>query len=296
MCSSPSTSWRLGSDTYPQVVVTPVAMASDATTAHLRLDVAYDGTAFSGWAAQPGLRTVQGTIEAALRTVFRVPLEEIGAVRLSVAGRTDAGVHARGQVCSADLPLGEMAPGDLARRLARLLPGDVVVRRVSAAPGDFDARFSASWRRYAYQICDDPTVRDPLRRHEVLHWRRRLDDEAMNNAALGLLGEHDFAAFCKRREGAGTVRDLVELRWSRAAGLLSCRVLANAFCHNMVRALVGCLLVVGEGRRSPSWAVDVLAAGVRDPRVLVVPPHGLTLEQVGYPSRFSAIPGPHLPH
>ena len=249
----------------------------------LRLDVAYDGTGFSGWASQPGLRTVQGTIEAALEQILRL---EAGSCRLTVAGRTDAGVHARGQVCSVETPLGVLEPHELQARLNRLLFDDVVVRRVSVAPDGFDARFSATWRRYAYRVNDDPSSVDPLRRREVLRWPRGLDESAMNAAAPHLLGEHDFAAFCKRREGTSTVRHLQELVWSRSDELLMCRVVANAFCHNMVRALVGCLIVVGEGKRPPGWPAEVLSAGVRDPRVPVLPPHGLTLEEVGYPTDF----------
>ncbi len=167
----------------------------------LRLVVAYDGSDFSGWAAQPGLRTVQGTLEAALMTVLRVQ-----SAPLTVAGRTDAGVHALGQVCHLDAvpPAGRGGPrGELARRLSgRLLPEDVVVRRVREVAADFDARFSATWRRYAYRVWDDPAAVDPLRRRSVLRWPRPLDEAAMNRGAADLLGEHDFAAFCKRREGA----------------------------------------------------------------------------------------------
>lgn len=260
-----------------------VASEPDASTAHLRLDVAYDGTGFSGWAAQPGLRTVQGVLESALETVLRL---SPGSCRLTVAGRTDAGVHARGQVCGVTVPLGPLDVEWLHARLNRLLPDDVVVRRVRRAPGDFDARFSATWRRYAYRICDQPQAVDPLRRHELLAWPRALDEVAMNEAAGGLLGEHDFAAFCKRRDGASAVRELRELAWVRDSGILTGRVVANAFCHHMVRSLVGCLIVVGEGKRQPAWAAEVLAAGVRDSRVTVVAAHGLCLEEVGYP------PGP----
>ncbi len=249
----------------------------------LRLDVAYDGGGFAGWAAQPGLRTVQGTIEAAVALVLRLPAEGPGSVRLTVAGRTDAGVHARGQVCHVDLRLVDVEPALLGHRLRRVLPADVVVRRVSHAPDGFDARFSALWRRYAYRVCDDPSAMDPLRRHDVVGWPRVLDESAMNTAASGLLGEHDFSAFCKRRQGATTVRRLRELSWIRTGGVLVCRVVADAFCHSMVRCLVGCLVAVGEGRQAESWPKEVLAAGVRDPRVQVVAPHGLTLEEVRYP-------------
>jgi tRNA pseudouridine38-40 synthase len=140
------------------------------------------------------------------------------------------------------------------------------------------------WRRYAYRICDDVAGADPLVRRHVLPWPRRLDDIAMNAAAVGLLGEHDFAAFCKRRPGATTVRALHELTWARdGSGLAVASVRADAFCHHMVRALVGCLVVVGDGRRPPLWAAEVLRGGVRDAAVTVVRPHGLTLEEVCYP-------------
>lgn len=246
----------------------------------LRLDVAYDGGDFAGWATQPGLRTVQGTLEDTLVMVLRLTP---GSARLTVAGRTDAGVHARGQVCHVDLEVPDVDIRELGRRLGRALPADVVVRRVSVAPDGFDARFSASWRRYAYRVCDDPALADPLNRRQVLSWPRPLDEEAMNSAADRLLGVHDFAAFCKQREGASTVRDLRELTWTRGDHMVTCRVVANAFCHNMVRSLVGCLVIVGEGRRDAAWASEMLHAGVRDPRGLVVAPHGLTLEAVGYP-------------
>ena len=247
----------------------------------LRLDVAYDGTHFSGWAVQPGRRTVQGVLQAALATVLRLADEP----RLTVAGRTDAGVHARGQVCHLDADLDQLG-ADLARlerRLNGVLPAEVAVRRVCQVAEDFDARFSALWRRYAYRICDRDEAVDPIRRHEVLRWPRPLDEVAMQAAAAGLLGERDFAAFCKHREGASTRRALRELTVSRVDGVLTCWVQADSFCHNMVRAVVGCLLVVGEGRRPPSWPAEVSAALVRDSRVPVLPAHGLTLEAVGYP-------------
>ncbi len=247
----------------------------------LRLDIAYDGTDFSGWAVQPHLRTVQGTLEAALTTVCRLP-----EARLTVAGRTDAGVHARGQVAHVDLPasaIPELDPARLGDRLARLLPDDVRVRRVTRAPAGFDARFSAIWRRYAYRVCDYGSHADPLMRRHVLVWPRRLDESAMNAAAEVLLGEHDFAAFCKKREGAATIRSLDELSWTREGDLVTARVVASAFCHNMVRSLVGCLVAVGERRQPIEWPGQVLAGMIRDPRAKVIGPGGLTLEEVGYP-------------
>ena len=225
---------------------------------------------------------MEGVLAQGLERVLRLP----EAPRLIVAGRTDAGVHARGQVAHADLPEDAWAAGaaDALRRLARALPPDVRVRAIGSAPDGFDARFSALWRRYSYRICDAPAAAEPLRRYDTLWHSRRLDLAAMNAAATGLLGEHDFAAFCRRREGATTVRALRRLDWQRdAEGVAVGCVVADAFCHNMVRALVGVLLPVGEGSRAPSWPSSVLAAALRDPAVRVVPPHGLCLEEVRYP-------------
>jgi tRNA pseudouridine38-40 synthase len=243
----------------------------------LRMDLAYDGAGFHGWARQPDLRTVQGELERALTTALRVD-----AVAVTCAGRTDTGVHARGQVVHVDVE--DASPQRLARQLDGLLPDDVRVRRVVAAPDGFDARFSAVWRRYAYRIADRPEAQDPLARGYVLAWRRPLDVDAMAAASTELLGRHDFAAFCKRREGATTIRTLLDLSWARdEAGVLVGTVRADAFCHHMVRSLVGCLVAVGEGRRRSAWAGEVLAAATRDPAVAVVPAHGLILEEVGYP-------------
>jgi len=255
----------------------------------LRLDLAYDGTEFHGWAAQPRLRTVQGELEAALATALRIV-----TVPVVCAGRTDTGVHARGQVVHLDVAEAELAASAgrsqdppleaLVRRLNGILPGDVRVRRAAAAPEGFDARFSALWRRYAYRVADAAEAVDPLARRHVLAWGRPLDVDAMNAACAGLVGHHDFASFCKRREGATTVRTLLELSWARdAEGVAVATVRADAFCHSMVRALVGCLLAIGEGRRPVTWASEQLAARERDPAVSVAHAHGLTLEQVAYP-------------
>ena len=266
-----------------------------AEACRVRIDLSYDGGGFSGWAHQPGQRTVQQVLEDALSQVLRAD----PPVQLTVAGRTDAGVHARGQVAHADLPLAawlDAAPVIL-RRLARLLPADVRVRRIGAAPDGFDARFSALSRRYSYRVCDDVTGPEPLRRHDTLWTRREIEIGPMNEAAALLLGEHDFAAFCRRREGATTVRELLSLSWSRpeltvpgsgvpgsgVPRVAEATVIADAFCHSMVRALVGALLKVGEGARPPSWPAQVLTARVRDSAVPVVPPHGLCLEEVCYP-------------
>ncbi|WP_285734461.1 tRNA pseudouridine(38-40) synthase TruA [Nocardiopsis sp. ATB16-24] len=253
----------------------------DETKVRVRLDVAYDGTDFSGWAAQPGRRTVQGELEAALARVLRLP-----KVSLTCAGRTDAGVHARGQVVQADIPVStwESEGERLLRRLAGVLPADVRVGAARPAPPGFDARFSPLFRRYLYRVSDAPHGVDPLLRRDVLWHRRPLDVERMNEAARRLLGEHDFAAFCRKREGATTIRELLRLEWERVdEHLLHGTVQADAFCHNMVRALVGALLAVGDGRREVDWPAEVLGAGVRDSAVHVVGPHGLSLEEVRYP-------------
>lgn len=251
----------------------------------MRLDLSYDGTAFSGWARQPGRRTVQGIVEEALTRILRLD----PPAALTVAGRTDAGVHARGQVAHLDVPVGAWQPvaDSLARRLAGLLPADVRLFRVGVAPEGFDARFSALARRYVYRVCDDPLGVDPLRRHETLWHRRRLDVGLMHEATRQLLGEHDFAAYCRSREGATTIRRLLRFGWERLADGPEAEVVAtieaDAFCHSMVRALVGASLAVGEARRPVSWPAEVLARGVRDPAATVVAAHGLCLEAVRYP-------------
>ena len=257
-------------------------MEEEPRTVRLRVDLSYDGSGFSGWAAQPGRRTVEAELAEAVGRVLRLP----GPPKLTVAGRTDAGVHARGQVIHADVPAVAWAEGAgrVVARLAGVLPADIRVRAADRAPDGFDARFSALWRRYSYRVCDDPAAADPLRRHETLWYFRTLDVTAMNEAALSCLGEHDFAAFCRRREGATTIRSLCALSWHRDdEGTAVATVVADAFCHNMVRAVVGALIAVGEGRKPSHWPAEVLAAAVRDPAVRVMAPHGLCLEEVGYP-------------
>ncbi len=256
----------------------------------LRLDLAYDGTEFSGWAAQPGLRTVEGELSAALTTLLRAP----DPVRLTVAGRTDAGVHARGQVAHADVSeaayLAVVGRSDRTpevaalTRLGGLLGPDLVVHRVSRAPDGFDARFAAVWRRYSYRIADRSAGHDPLRRRDTVWLREDLDVDAMTQAGARLVGLKDFAAFCKRREGATTVRTLMEFSWTRGAeGAVEARVVADAFCHSMVRALVGAVVPVGLGREPVDWPAQVQASAERSSRVTVMPAHGLCLEEVGYP-------------
>ena len=203
-----------------------------------------------------------------------------------VAGRTDAGVHATGQVAHADVPAAVWsAPaGDLVRRLAGVLPADVRVRSAWPAPPGFDARFSALWRRYAYRVTDDPAGADPLRRHDTLAWPRSLDLDVLTAASAGLLGEHDFAAYCRRREGATTIRTLQQLGWTRGEdGVLTAAVRADAFCHSMVRSLVGASIAVGEGKLAASDLIQLRDAEERTSAFKVAPAKGLTLVEVGYP-------------
>jgi tRNA pseudouridine38-40 synthase len=226
---------------------------------------------------------VQQVVEEALARVLALAQPPA----LTVAGRTDTGVHARGQAAHLEVPAGTwQRRGEAAsRRLARLLPADVRVQAIGPAPDGFDARFSALWRRYSFRVCDDPARADPLRRHDTLCHPRPLDLDLMNQAAACCLGTHDFAAFCRPRPGATTVRELLAAAWTRAEPAVAvATVTADAFCHHMVRALTGAMLSVGDRTRPPGWLAGVLAAGVRDPSVRVLPPHGLCLEEVRYPA------------
>ena len=294
---------------------------SSTEVVRVRLDLAYDGTAFHGWAAQPGLRTVEGVLTEVLGTLVRTP------VRLTVAGRTDAGVHARHQVAHVDVPRGSWeglrgrparatggsgrneagqgrsAAEALVSRMNGLLAreagtwretsgappiprgtGDVVVHTAQEVSCDFDARFSATGRHYVYRLCDRVEARDPLRRHDVV-WLPRgpLDLVAMDRATRVLLGEHDFLSFCRPREGATTVRTLREFRISDEGGTVRIDVSADAFCHSMVRSLVGAALEVALARRPPEWVGELLDARSRRSAAPIAPAHGLTLERVDYP-------------
>ncbi|MDG4828446.1 tRNA pseudouridine(38-40) synthase TruA [Solwaraspora sp. WMMD1047] len=261
-------------------------------TVRVKLDLGYDGSAFSGWAVQPGRRTVAGVLAEGLARLFG----PAGATGLTVAGRTDAGVHATGQVCHVELAADGWAElaGSLIRRLAGVLPPDVRVRAATPVPPEFDARFSATFRRYEYRVTDAPYGADPLRRHDTLAWPRPLDLAALNAAAAGLVGEHDFAAFCRRKENATTLRAITRLDWRRLSddgdpartggGVLVATVQADAFCQAMVRSLVGAMLFVGDGRRPADWPAGLLSLRERSSAVTVAPAHGLTLVEVGYPA------------
>jgi tRNA pseudouridine38-40 synthase len=246
----------------------------------LRLGISYDGRALHGWARQPGQRTVQGDLEQALATVLRTDVD------LTVAGRTDAGVHATGQVAHFDVPreVWEEQESRLVRRLRGVLPPDIAVPSVTEAHPDFDARFGALARHYVYRLTDSPAGPPPLRRADTVGWPRSLDSDAMALASGLLLGEQDFAAFCRRREGATTIRTLLALDVVRDGDLITMSASADAFCHSMVRSLVGALLAVGEGRRLPEWPAALLSLTERASDVPVAPAHGLTLVRVDYPS------------
>jgi tRNA pseudouridine38-40 synthase len=256
----------------------------------LRLDLAYDGTGFRGWARQPGLRTVQGVLEAALARLLG------GDPRLVVAGRTDAGVHASGQVAHLDLTETQAGriergrdprPEAVAARVNGVLGPypDVAVRTVTVAPDGFDARFSAVWRRYRYRIADRAHGYDPLARADTTFVPAHLDEQAMDAAARSLIGLHDFAAYCKPREEATTIRTLLAFGWTRDdTGLLTAEVKADAFCHSMVRALVGACVAVGSGRLEVGDVVRLRDEATRTSAFPVLAARGLTLAEVGYPA------------
>ena len=271
-----------------------------AGTTRIRLDIAYDGTGMSGWATQPGLRTVQGQIEAGLAGILHShPPTPI----LTVAGRTDAGVHATGQVAHFDLNPDQAdglvritrgkgrPPTPLAVMVQRRLGGilvtqpEIVIKSSTLAPPGFDARFSALYRRYEYRIADSVVGHDPQQRFRTTWHGFALDVDAMDAAAATLIGLHDFATYCKPRPGATTIRTLQEFRWRRDPdGVLVASVQADAFCHSMVRALVGACVAVGEGRLAGDRLVDLRIERARTSEFKVMPAQGLTLLEVGYPA------------
>jgi tRNA pseudouridine38-40 synthase len=275
---------------------------SNEPRTRVRLDIAYDGSELHGWAKQPGLRTVQGELEAALATIFS---KHPPAPTLAVAGRTDVGVHAIGQVAHLELTARQMtrlatarrgvrstsddvvAVGTLARRLNGTAGahGDIRVDRATIAPLGFDARFSALWRRYEYRIADAQARWDPRLRRSTLWLTAELNVDAMNEAATTLLGLHDFASFCRPRPGATTIRTLQDFAWRRDAdGVLIAELRADAFCHSMVRALVGACVAVGESRIDAHRVVELRDDARRTSEFKVLPAHGLTLIEVGYPA------------
>jgi tRNA pseudouridine38-40 synthase len=245
----------------------------------LRLDLAYDGTGFRGWARQrdPRIRTVEGAVLEVLEAVLRAP------VRLSVAGRTDAGVHARGQVASFTTP-STIAPERVQRAINGRLAPEVVVGRAVEVPSTFDARASASARVYAYLIELAP-LPDPFSARFRWHRPGDLSIAHMRTAARSLVGTHDFASFCRRDGARSTTRDLQRLSVSRSGDVLRFGLRANAFCHQMVRSLVGTLVAVGDGSIEPDGLDRILQARDRSAAARIAPPHGLTLERVIYGHR-----------
>ena len=264
-------------------------VVSDQEMLRIRLDIAYDGTDFHGWARQTeGTRTVQATIEDALSLVLRAPIS------LTVAGRTDAGVHASGQVAHADIPAAALAQrslgevGALVRRLAKLLPDDIRVLAVREVPMLFDARFAALTRSYTYRVTTHPAGALPTRVRDTAVWGKPVDIKRAQEVADVLVGLHDFAAFCRPREHATTIRHVQSFTWHDVSTpaepeLYEARIQADAFCWNMVRALTATCLMVGDGRKDLAWALELLGKSVRDPQVQLAPAKGLTLTGVTYP-------------
>lgn len=285
----------------------------------LRLNLAYDGGAFYGWARQPTLRTVQGELEQALHTILRVPADDPDEpLRLTVAGRTDTGVHALHQVCHLDVGeatlercvghMGVPAPEALFRRLSRMVPDDIAIHALSVAPEGFDARFSALERTYVYRICDDARPVDPRMRGFVLALDDRLDLDAMNAAAAMTIGLHDFGSFATPNPGGTTIREVKRAHWSRIpvsplvpgasggagtaggytvpaaeSGLVCFTIVADAFARNMVRSLVNACVKVGQGRKDLDWFAEKMATPLREGSTGPIAPQGLTLEHVAYP-------------
>ena len=251
----------------------------------LRLDFGYDGTDFHGWAAQAGPRTVQGVMRDAVAlamTDFGLPQEHT----LVAAGRTDAGVHARHQVAHLDVALPADRLADLSRRLAGLLPDDIALHGLAPAPPAFDARFGATGRTYCYRVWDKVSQPFPPLRRTVTAVPADLDIGAMASAAGTLLGLHDFAAFCRPRDGATTIRRLRRFDVVRAQDpslTIEFWLEADAFCHSMVRSLVGAVLALGAGQRDLVWLAGCAASDHRVSEVPVMPAGGLTLERITYP-------------
>ena len=249
-----------------------------------RIDFSYDGANFSGWARQPDQRTIQGEMESALSGLTR------NKVELVVAGRTDAGVHATSQVAHCDLPERDKygkawSTQDLVYRLNRMLTEEIRIKSISLAPSYFHARFSALRRTYIYKIADGQRQIDPLKRFDIVSWYRHLDLSRLNEASSRLLGEHDFATFCKPGGSGTTIRTLEKFSWERLGdGTLLATVAADAFCYSMVRNVVGAVVCVGEGRFEPEWVSALLQNKTRVSESMVFPARGLTLVGVDYPS------------
>lgn len=246
-----------------------------------RVDLAYDGSGFHGFARQRNVRTVQGELEAALATLLPDPVET------TCAGRTDSGVHARRQVVSFQSDQ-ELDADRVRAGLDGMLGAEVAVASVRRVAEGFDARFSATWRSYRYFLLDGP-VGDPLTRWTTWHVPEELDVARMDRAVGHLVGAHDFASFCRAAEGRSAERTLLEAGWERVEDRCVLAIRASAFCHQMVRSIVGYCVEVGRGRLDPDGTPEVLSARDRAAtRSSVAPPHGLVLWDVGYEDEADA--------
>jgi tRNA pseudouridine38-40 synthase len=240
----------------------------------IRLDIEYDGAGFRGWARQPGLRTVQGELETALATVLREPVE------LTVAGRTDTGVHALGQVASFDIPT--EPPADLMRRLNGIGPDDVAVTAATSVTEGFDARRDARSRSYRYRLVAR-SASNPFERGRSLWWPHRIDREGLDACAAALAGSHDFTAFTPTQtDHVRFDRNILAATWNQQNDILTFRITADAFMRNMVRILVGTQLEVASGRRTVESFTQLLEGAPRTKAGETAPPHGLNLESVSY--------------
>ncbi|HUH53171.1 MAG TPA: tRNA pseudouridine(38-40) synthase TruA [Microbacteriaceae bacterium] len=266
-------------------------------TVRVRMDLGYDGTNFSGWAKQPQQRTVQGELERALATLLRVT-----HVALTVAGRTDAGVHARGQVCSFDVSdvlleklsgRGSLRDSELSARrvngvLARFNAPDIEVHTLKVVPDTFDARFSALARKYEYRLAQNAVRKDPLTRNFTVSLKENLDLKLMSEFSHNLVGLRDFGTFCKPRDGATTIRELQVFDWFEGEdGIFVATLKADAFCHSMVRSLIGAAVAVGSSRLSVSEAMKLTEAKKRCSQFKMMPPQGLSLQKVYYPQEHN---------
>ncbi|GAA5227812.1 tRNA pseudouridine(38-40) synthase TruA [Paeniglutamicibacter antarcticus] len=277
-------------------LMAPIGSPDEPAMVRMCVRLGYDGSGYNGWGIQPGLPTIQGAMEAALAMLLRRP------VRTVVAGRTDAGVHARNQMVHFDITATEfvaLARGAeisperaLVRRLRGVLTrehGTILIHQAMVAPAGFNARFSALWRRYSYRIADGAGNWEPLSRGYTMWHKREIDVELMAAEAKDMVGRHDFLAFCKPRERATTIRTLTEFSFTRdRSGIVVAHLKADAFCHNMVRALIGACVLVGDGREEPGWVGQRLEAGVRDAKTFLADPRALVLEEVAYPEAGEA--------
>jgi tRNA pseudouridine38-40 synthase len=270
-------------DTSQLELVPSQPQSSPASARRLRLVVAYDGTDFHGFAAQRETRTVEGVLASALEKALRAPIEDLN---LACAGRTDAGVHAWGQVVSIDAPP-DAEPMLVRHSLNRMLGPEVVVRSVDWTPAEFDARRSARWRTYRYTIVNE-SAPDPFLARFAWWVPERLDLSQLRLAADPFVGEHDFAAFCRKGPaGSTTVRQVHASRWiedtvADRTDVLVYEVTATAFCWQMVRSIVGTIVEAGAGRRRPGDLLRILRGGNRGEAGKVAPPQGLCLWAVGY--------------